>query len=182
MQGASHVGSMHTIFLGTYGANKKTWQSFDVIAHETTHAVLDHLFPALQQNKYQKAVGEALADITPMILWLALPISGDLAFRALKLAPGEKSFLTEFAEGLSNSDHDADGVRSALNRIVAPSNHYELGQNLTWQFYSNLSHVAMKYDDYPSCWNTIEKLILRYVETLRKGAAFGAVEYLNLIK
>ncbi|WP_141580824.1 hypothetical protein [Actinomadura sp. WMMA1423] len=97
-----------------------TCQSFDIVAHETGHAVLDGLKPGWLSADNPPQTGglhEAFGDITAIFLALAQPDQAEALVALTKANLHDKSFLTELAEEFGKALGMASGLRNADNDL-----------------------------------------------------------------
>lgn len=144
--GAQYNKTYKSIIFGLYENQKfnKTVKSLDVVAHETTHAVVDSLRPDVDwvHNIDASAVVEALADITPILLQLT---NGSLLDRIRQNNLRRENALSEFAEGIVGKGR---GIRSALDKeITNKQNPYSLAKPMVHSVYKK---VVKEWEKNPS--------------------------------
>lgn len=97
-----------------------TCRSFDIVAHETGHAVLDALRPGYWASTHPETGGlhEAIGDLTAIFLMLA---KLDLCEAIIAESKGDlhaPSFFSSMAEQFGNALGRAEGLRNANNDLT----------------------------------------------------------------
>lgn len=126
-----------------------TCRSIDIVAHETTHALVESYRPGIHWNGSLDviAVIEALADLTPIFLLASIP---QLFTKALNVTSNDLhqiSFLSEFAEGYA--ENGSGGIRSALKPDLSnPNNPCSLGSPIVTAGYETIIRTWEAAKDY----------------------------------
>ncbi|GGT92357.1 MULTISPECIES: hypothetical protein [Actinomadura] len=97
-----------------------TCQSFDIVAHETGHAILDGLKPGWLSADAPPQTGglhEAFGDITAIFLALAQPDQAEALVALTKANLHDRSFLAEMAEQFGKALGMPSGLRNADNDL-----------------------------------------------------------------
>ena len=124
-----------TIKFGHSGkSNTRTCQAIDIVAHETTHAIIDSLKPGIHDGAEFKSLAwiETICDLSALLVKiLVIGIDSEINY----LTPNE---FTEFAYGYRN-DNKRTGLRSTLSIIPQKddSKFYELSTRLTNEIFAN---------------------------------------------
>ena len=133
----------HALLFGEIGANRKlACRSFDLVAHETTHAIINALRIG-KGNTYtleHRAVVEALCDISSILLQFSIPHFLEKALKETDNDLAKPNFISEFAEGYGNG-HKM-GLRSALNIRHSESDACDRGSVLVHEVYEKLSAIS----------------------------------------
>ncbi|UUZ55829.1 hypothetical protein LP419_10245 [Massilia sp. H-1] len=98
-----------------------TCRSFDIVAHETAHAVLDGLKPAwlLADNPPQTgALHEAFGDLTAIFLTLSQLDQCEAIVAQTRARLHDKTFLADIAEQFGLALGRSNGLRNADNDIT----------------------------------------------------------------
>ena len=109
-------------FPTTTGNNKRrtvfTCLSHDIVAHETTHAVLDGLHPHYQENTNPDVLAfhEAFADIVAIFQHFTLPELLRFEIARLRGDLTQASMLSDLARQFGQSLHNGRALRRALDR------------------------------------------------------------------
>ena len=109
-------------FPTTSGNNKRrtvfTCLSHDIVAHETTHAVLDGLHPHYQENTNPDVLAfhEAFADIVAIFQHFTLPELLRFEIARLRGDLTQASMLSDLARQFGQSLHNGRALRRALDR------------------------------------------------------------------
>jgi subtilisin family serine protease len=109
-------------FPTTTGNNKRrtvfTCLSHDIVAHETTHAVLDGLHPHYQENTNPDVLAfhEAFADIVAIFQHFTLPELLSFEIARLRGDLTQASMLSDLARQFGQSLHNGRALRRALDR------------------------------------------------------------------
>ena len=124
-------------FPTTTGNNKRrtvfTCLSHDIVAHETTHAVLDGLHPHYQENTNPDVLAfhEAFADIVAIFQHFTLPELLRFEIARLRGDLTQASMLSDLARQFGQSLHNGRALRRALDRSDPknqPSERSDLGR------------------------------------------------------
>lgn len=127
------------------GERVYTCRSFDIVSHETGHAVLDGLKPdwLLASNPPQTgALHEAFGDLTAIFLSLSQLDQCDAIVAQTKANLHDKTFLADIAEQFGLALGRANGLRNADNDITlsqAGSEVHALSQVFTGAIYDILA-------------------------------------------
>ena len=91
--------------------------SHDIVAHETTHALLDGVHPRYieQTNLDMAAFHEAFADIVALFQHFAMP---EALVRQIRRAQGSIPEISRNLGGIARQFGDATGMRAALRQYV----------------------------------------------------------------
>ena len=121
---------------------------FDVIAHETGHAILDILRPGYYSstNRQTKALHESFGDLTVMFTILSIPILRYEFFNATKGDLNKKSFFPAIAESFAEAIGCIyEGLRDSTNKIrldqIKPLNYHSMSQTFTGAIYDLLDFM-----------------------------------------
>jgi len=134
-------------------------QSIDIVAHETTHALVESFHPSIHETGDLEAfaVIEALADLTPIFLLASIPQIFKKALDVTSNDLRQSSFLSEFAEGYSKNR--SDGIRSALKpNLNNPDNPCSLGSPIVTSVYNELIQTWENSKDYDDFNKSLEEL------------------------
>jgi len=97
-----------------------TCRSFDIVAHETAHAVLDGIKPGWLQADAPPQTGglhESFGDLTAIFLALSQLDQCDAVIAQTKAHLHDKSFLTDIAEQFGTALGNSTGLRNADNDV-----------------------------------------------------------------
>ena len=129
------------------GARVFTCRSFDIVAHETGHAVLDGLKPnwLLADNPPQTgALHEAFGDLTAIFLCLSQLDQCEAIVAQTKARLHDKTFLADIAEECGLALGRPNGLRNADNDITlsqAGSEVHAISQVFTGAIYDILADL-----------------------------------------
>ncbi len=143
---AKYFEDQSTIAFGKAGKMQRfTCRSIDIVAHETTHAILTTLFSSttLNKNLENRAFTESICDISSIIVKNKL--SGNV-FDSKNTDFTKANYLSEFALGYSDTKDDNFGIRSALEKLnVAArwSTPYSKSSFLTNKFYHKFIQLLL---------------------------------------
>ena len=101
--------------LGVYGPERlPTRRSFDIVSHETTHAIIHSVRSEKdkRRTKMHWAVEEAMCDLTPMLLLFSMDQFRHIALQNTDENLRRPNIISEFSEGFSNNGKA--GIRSAI--------------------------------------------------------------------
>lgn len=97
-----------------------TCRSFDIVAHETAHAILDGIKPGWLQADAPPQTGglhESFGDLTAIFLALSQLDQCDAVIAQTKAHLHDKSFLTDIAEQFGIALGNSTGLRNADNDL-----------------------------------------------------------------
>lgn len=168
-----------------------TCRSFDIVAHETGHAVLDGLKPnwlLADQPPQTGALHEAFGDLTAIFLTLSQLDQCEAVIAQTKARLHDKTFLADIAEQFGLALGRPNGLRNADNDITmseAGSEVHGLSQVFTGAIYDILAdafHHERKPDQHDDAAvlhraaEYLKGLVLRAVmQAPEEGAAFADV-------
>lgn len=169
------------IFFGDYGdARLPTCRSLDIVAHETTHALIESYRPDIHYINTVEAfaVVEALADISPILLQASIP---NIFSKAIKPADDltQINSLSEFADGYSGKG--IGGIRSALKPVTEGKDSYAIGSSLVHTVYKKMVEEWEKSPspvDFHEGAKKFAQLILRPILNMKK---ISPENYISLI-
>lgn len=154
---AAYYQRFRSIELGTTGPSLVfSCRSFDIVAHETTHAIIRAINPRVYDDATLETYAciEALCDISAFLTLASQPAILDLALRRTSGDLMTKNFLSEFAEGYSKEP--CDGIRSALVIQNIPDDPCAMGSPLIKLVYESL--VQSVHDSQTSAQDSIRIL------------------------
>ena len=127
-----------------------TCRSFDIVAHETGHAILDALRPGYWNSKHPQTGGlhESFGDLTDIFTMLAQMDQCEAIIAESKADLHAKTFFSAVAEQFGEALGRTTGLRNADNdlRMSQVSNQvHELSQVFTGAVYDILADI---FDDY----------------------------------
>ncbi|UUZ50349.1 hypothetical protein LP420_10835 [Massilia sp. B-10] len=150
-----------------------TCRSFDIVAHETAHAVLDGLKPAwlLADNPPQTgALHEAFGDLTAIFLTLSQLDQCEAIVAQTRARLHDKTFLADIAEQFGLALGRSNGLRNADNDITlaqAGAEVHAISQVFTGAIYDILADLfALERD--PA--RRDDALVLHQVGATLRGA------------
>jgi len=115
---------------------------FDVIAHETGHAILDIFRPDYyaSQHEQTKALHESFGDLTVIFTILNIPVLRYEFFNATKGDLNQKSFFPAIAESFAEAIAcQYKGLRDSTDKIrldkIEPRNFHTISQTFTGAIY-----------------------------------------------
>jgi hypothetical protein len=99
--------------------------SHDIIAHETTHALLDGLHPyfKLQTNPDMAAFHEAFADIVALFQHFSIPEALYFTIARTRGDLGVKNLLADLAQQFGQASDGSRALRSGLAKSPSPSDY-----------------------------------------------------------
>lgn len=154
---AAFYQRFRSIELGTTGPSLKfTCRSFDIVAHETTHAIIRAINPDIYDRATFEtyACVEALCDISAFLTLASQPLILDLALHHTGGDLRVKNFLSEFGEGYSKEP--SVGIRSALVVQTTPDDPCAMGSPLIKLVYDLL--VQLVQNSQTSAQDSIAKM------------------------
>jgi hypothetical protein len=131
------------------GANERvyTCRSFDIVAHETGHAVLDGLKPNWLLNNNPPQTGglhEAFGDLTAIFLALSQLDQVEAVIAQTKANLHDKTFLADMAEQFGLALGRSNGLRNADNDLTlseAGTEVHAISQVFTGAIYDILADI-----------------------------------------
>jgi len=129
-----HLAKESLIFGRYETSNVPTCKSLDIVAHETTHSLIEAIRPDIHylNTVESMAVIEALADLSPIFLQCS---NADFIGKSLLLNKFEfqkPNKLSEFAEGIKDGER---GIRSALDLEGQGRDAYALAASVVNHYY-----------------------------------------------
>lgn len=119
------------IIFGTTGNPLKyTCKSFDIVSHETTHAIIESLFPSIHDEfgKLRFTLIESVADLSPIMLLTSIPKFLNKAMDDTQNDLLQTNFISEFGEGYSFKGNE---IRNALFPDSKPEGHHQKSSIIT---------------------------------------------------
>lgn len=168
---AAYYQRFRSIELGTTGPSLKfTCRSFDIVSHETTHAIIRAINPRVYDDATLEtyACVEALCDISAFLTLAFQPAILDLAIHRTNGDLSAKNFLSEFAEGYSKDP--CDGIRSALVIRNIPDDPCAIGSPLIKLVYELL--VQLVQDSQKSAQDGVRNLSTKLFGLAAKSRDF----------
>lgn len=132
---------------GTPGIKVFTCRSFDIVAHETGHAILDGLKPgwiSIGNPPQSGALHESFGDLTAIFLALSQLDQVEAIIAQTKANLHDKSFIADVAEEFGLALGRPNGLRNADNdlRLSQVSNEvHDLSQVFTGGIYDILADI-----------------------------------------
>ncbi|HEU4852709.1 MAG TPA: hypothetical protein VFT37_11220 [Telluria sp.] len=173
-----------------------TCRSFDIVAHETGHAVLDGLKPnwlLADQPPQTGALHEAFGDLTAIFLTLSQLDQCEAVIAQTKARMHDKTFLADIAEQFGLALGRPNGLRNADNDITmdeAGTQVHGLSQVFTGAIYDILADAfhferePARHDDAAllhRCAEYLKGLLLRaLMQSPEEAATFADVANLML--
>ncbi len=170
-KGARYSRDSQWISLGFWGPGERfVCKSFDVVAHETTHAIIESIIPDLERTNSTegRAVVESLCDTVPILMQMRIKEFFDAATGGTKKNLRVRNNISEFGEGYGSGN--VDGVRSALHPKQG-DDHYSLGSRMTGTIYMHLIGIwerSASYEDFRKQVLEFSKTILRPITFLKE--------------
>ena len=99
--------------------------SHDIVAHETTHALLDGLHPyfKLQTNPDMAAFHEAFADIVALFQHFSIPEALRFTLARTRGDLGEQNLLADLAQQFGQASDGSRALRSGLNKSASTNDY-----------------------------------------------------------
>jgi hypothetical protein len=156
-------------------------RSYDILAHETGHAILDTLRPRywVSWQPQTGALHEAFADITSILSLLSQLDQCEAVLAYSKANLHNKTFFKYFADDHGDDDRGKQGLAKADNDFtlldVPDEAIYELSQVFTGAFYDILADVfeesrnSQMKDDALTLYEAGEHMNVLLVEALLRG-------------
>lgn len=193
---AKYVRTGRSVLIGdlySYGySNLLLRKSFDVIAHETTHAIIDSIYKSANEgyNKEELSIIEALCDLSPMLILFSIPQCRKFALEQTNNDLLKPNIISEFAEGYSSQN--VLGMRSALQSEKSKTKKDDMGHDIIHFVYKMLVRTIKNnpspmlidsYVDYLAsalfnCIKSKEKLSTRLI--LSQLQDLGTIPYTQL--
>ncbi|MDH3649315.1 MAG: hypothetical protein OEQ53_06505 [Saprospiraceae bacterium] len=132
----------HCIELGRYDPDAHwTCRSFDIVAHETTHAIIKSYRPDLQGSKSleTRAVIEAFCDLSPMFVLASIPQTIAQVWEQSQGDLSKPNLLSEFGAGCTSS---GTSIRSALTIQSGQTNACDIGSPIVKSVYDKIQSIA----------------------------------------
>lgn len=171
------------IIFGTYGRNRmRTCRSFDMVAHETSHAILDGLIrhSKMTIGKEGMAVIEALCDIIPMLLICSIPQFSPKSILISDTNLSLPNAISEFAIGYGPDG--ISGIRSALNVKQHSKNSCDQGSIITYVLYDMIDQIAQRSVTIEEFQQLIEHLSRHTISSFLSLQKITLQDYLLEIK
>ncbi len=140
--------SEQAIIFGTTGNPPKyTCKSFDIVSHETTHAIIESVLPSIHENagELQYTLVESASDLSPILVQTSIPGLLKKAIRDTHKNLMETSFISEFGEGFGINKNE---IRNALFPELNADNYYQRSTiitNFIYVWLVNLITLSKKY-------------------------------------
>ncbi|WP_282156644.1 hypothetical protein [Vibrio diabolicus] len=166
-----------------------TCRSYDIVAHETAHAVLDAMkpgwYPGSSSLKQTLAIHESFADLAAVFALLDQPTVCTDIIASCRGDLHAKTFLSLFAEQYGATKRPLQGyMRNADNDLrlgdVDRSRRYELSKVLTGAIYDIFVdvfelHISDPYCNFAATLNRVGELVLhRLVDAIIKAPESNA--------
>ncbi|GEM_PF-2165098 len=156
-------------------------RSLDLVAHETSHAIIESLRPGIHEScgKDGMAVIEAIADLSAFFLKISNPEISECLAQIKSNSLKQKSMITEFAWGFYHTNY---GLRSILNKQSNNRDAYSISRAITHFIYQSIIEIAQHSTIPDNFYPNIERLISATFNTFLICDELNTPTYLKRLK